>query len=109
MHVCGCARVRGRVSAPDQIDSVTSTVLIVEVLIQDTQSGHRGGAIGFRSGVATPSVDISRTTVQNATSNSGGSLFAEGADLIIDAAEFLDTTGQKQIKQTKTKKKQQQL
>lgn len=68
-------------------------VRITQVLIQDSRSGDRGGAICFRSAVATPSVDLSWSTVQNATSMRGGSLFAEGAVLVVDAAEFLNTTG----------------
>jgi hypothetical protein len=76
-----------------QIDSVSATVRITQVLIQDSRSGDRGGAIMFRSGAITPSVDLSWSTVQNATSMRGGSLFAEGAVLVVDAAEFLNTTG----------------
>ena len=78
-------------------------VRIKEVLIQDSRSGFRGGAICFRSAVATPSVDLSWATVQNATSMRGGSLFAEGAVLVVDAAEFLNTTGTTARRQRETR------
>ena len=99
MHVCVCVCVcvcRLTAAFPfvfTKIDSVSVTVRITQVLIQDSHSGDRGGAIMFRSGSITPSVDLSWSTVQNATSMRGGSLFAEGAVLVVDAAEFLNTTG----------------